>query len=379
MNRTNHYPYFWREGKKENITQFQKILTEWRSKDEKVITTNGCFDLLHSGHITFMSDAKKLGDRLVVGLNSDSSVTRIKGAGKPLVGESERATVLSALRDVDAVIVFDDLLPDRLLEIIKPDIHCKAGDYSEDSLPEAEIVRKNGGKIAILPVVEGVSSSRILERMISGRGSASGTDFKNSEPSNDHSNSDYILTYLLESSNLYRQSAYKLKDAIEQALERVTNALQRGNKLLLCGNGGSAADAQHIAAEFVGRFKMDRNALPAIALTTDTSILTAISNDYGFDQIFARQVDAIGAEGDLLIAISTSGNSENVLKAVDVAKKKGIDVIGLTGNNSSSLQNASDIYLAVPSDETAMVQQVHIGLLHLLCDLTEKQFKIKGS
>src|SRR4051794_34864356 len=147
-----------------------------------------------------------------------------------------------------------------------------------------------------------------------------------------------------------------------------------GHKVLLCGNGGSAADAQHIAAELVGRFVVERRPLAAIALTTDSSALTAIANDYGFEQVFARQVDALGAEGDVLIAITTSGASSNVVAAVAAARRRGMTVIGLTGARGAAFVASCDAGVAVPSLNTARIQECHITIGHLLCEAVDEAF-----
>ena len=151
-------------------------------------------------------------------------------------------------------------------------------------------------------------------------------------------------------------------------------ALKSQKKILLCGNGGSAADAQHIAAELVGRFKKERRALPAIALTTDTSALTAISNDYGYEQVFARQVEALAQKGDVLIAISTSGESENVLQAVEVARAKECKVVGLLGRDGGRIKDLCDAAIVVPVQETARIQEMHILIGHILCALIDESF-----
>lgn len=151
----------------------------------------------------------------------------------------------------------------------------------------------------------------------------------------------------------------------------VDDALARGGKLLIAGNGGSAADAQHIAAEMVGRYKRERAALAAIALTTDTSALTAIGNDYGFEEIFARQVHALGREGDVLLAISTSGRSPNILAAARAARDRGIAVVGFTGAAGGDLRALCRHCLAVPSEETAVIQQLHMVAAHAICDAVE--------
>jgi D-sedoheptulose 7-phosphate isomerase len=151
----------------------------------------------------------------------------------------------------------------------------------------------------------------------------------------------------------------------------LASCLGRDGKILLCGNGGSAADAQHLAAEFVNRFLLDRRPLPAMALTTDTSILTAVGNDFGFDLVFAKQVQALGRPGDVLLALSTSGNSPNVLEALRVAREIGVIGIGLTGAGGGAMAGLSDHLLAVPSTFTPVVQEVHIAVGHLLCLLTD--------
>jgi len=158
---------------------------------------------------------------------------------------------------------------------------------------------------------------------------------------------------------------------LEAAVAAVAEALQGGGKVLLCGNGGSAADAQHVAAELVGRFKAERRGLAAVALTTDTSALTAIANDYGFERVFARQVEALARPGDVVVGLSTSGNSANVLAAVETAKGIGCRTVGLTGRDGGRLGRMVDVHLNVPHDDTARVQEAHITLGHILCDCVE--------
>ncbi|MFQ5636895.1 MAG: D-sedoheptulose 7-phosphate isomerase [bacterium] len=160
-------------------------------------------------------------------------------------------------------------------------------------------------------------------------------------------------------------------------LNEIVNLLRRslaqGNKIMLCGNGGSAADSQHIAAELVSKFNSDRRALPAIALTTDTSILTSIANDYGYDLVFARQIEALGQAGDVVIGLSTSGHSPNILKAMSMAKEKGLSTVALTGMSGGKLKDCVDICYRVPSDSTPRIQEVHITVAHAFCDILEKE------
>ena len=151
----------------------------------------------------------------------------------------------------------------------------------------------------------------------------------------------------------------------------IKNSLKNGKKVLFCGNGGSAADSQHLAAEFVGRFQKERVGLPAIALTVDTSILTAVANDYGYDTVFARQVQALGNDGDVLVGLSTSGHSKNVLAAIDVAKAKGMQCIGLTAQGGGKMAEVCDICMSVPGPVTARAQEIHILIGHILCELVD--------
>jgi D-sedoheptulose 7-phosphate isomerase len=183
--------------------------------------------------------------------------------------------------------------------------------------------------------------------------------------------SDIIQRGLQEHLGLF-QGLSSLSSEIDRAASLVSEALRAGRKLLLCGNGGSAADSQHIAAEMTGRFVKDRRPLAAIALSTDTSALTCIANDYSFDDVFARQVMALGARGDCLLAISTSGNSRNVIRAVDVARAAGIHVIGLLGRDGGALRGLCDVPLVVPSQTTARIQEAHIFIGHTLCALVEE-------
>ena len=171
----------------------------------------------------------------------------------------------------------------------------------------------------------------------------------------------------------WKRSAGNLIPQIEEAGKLISKALQDGHKVMFCGNGGSAADAQHLAAEIVGRFQKDRNPYPALALTTDTSILTSVGNDYGFDQVFGRQVAGLGQEGDVLVGISTSGNSSDVLVALDVAKKHGIKTIGFTGRGGGKMSEVCDICIDIPSQVTARIQEMHIMIGHILCEIAEEQ------
>ena len=176
---------------------------------------------------------------------------------------------------------------------------------------------------------------------------------------------------LRETAALMKAMADDMADDIVAAADIITGSLRAGGTLLCCGNGGSAADSQHIAAELGGKFYRIRPGLPAVALTVNSSMLTAIGNDFGYDEVFSRQLEAIGRRGDVLLAISTSGSSKNVVEAARLARERGLKVIGLTGRAGGKLKPLSDVWLGVPSDDTPRVQEGHIAIGHLLCELAE--------
>ncbi|MCK5384880.1 MAG: D-sedoheptulose 7-phosphate isomerase [Alphaproteobacteria bacterium] len=193
--------------------------------------------------------------------------------------------------------------------------------------------------------------------------------------------SDFNLnTYWQEQTKEHNEVTEKtiatLQEEFDAALEACAQSIKNGNKLMFFGNGGSAADAQHLATELSVRYIKDRPPIPGIALTTDTSTLTATGNDYGFDYIFSRQIESIGKKGDIAIAISTSGNSPNIINAITVAKTKGITVIGLSGKTGGKMHNICDHLLIVPSNTTARIQEMHILLGHMLCGALEKKLKL---
>jgi len=165
-----------------------------------------------------------------------------------------------------------------------------------------------------------------------------------------------------------------MENDIEKASIIVVDSLKNGNKILLCGNGGSAADAQHIAAELTGRYKTERRGLPGIALTTDTSALTAIGNDYGYDRVFDRQVESLASKGDVIIGISTSGNSKNIISALKLGQEMGCKTIGFTGRDGGAMNEVCDINLIVPSDNTPRIQEMHILFGHTICQIIDNNF-----
>jgi D-sedoheptulose 7-phosphate isomerase len=182
-----------------------------------------------------------------------------------------------------------------------------------------------------------------------------------------------LLAIVEESARLKREFFAAEAGSVLEAGRRLASTLSTGKKILVFGNGGSAADAQHFSAELVNRYRIDRRAFPAIALTTDTSILTSIANDSEFESVFSRQIEALGVSGDVAVAISTSGNSPNVLKAVDVARGKGLFTLGLAGRDGGKLAGMVDLCLTVPHRETARIQEIHGLLIHLFCEMIDEE------
>lgn len=326
---------------------------------ETIVFTNGCFDLIHPGHVDLLERAKSLGTRLVVGINSDRSVRSIKGADRPFQTEDERKAILLGLKPVDEVVVFDELTPENLIRQIKPDILVKGGDWRENEIIGADIVKAHGGRVMSLPLKGGFSSTKIVERV------------RQTERVSSVHGGSLISDSLRQHIDVFNSIISEHQNAIRECSELIWDTVSRGGKILICGNGGSAADAQHIAAEFVGRYETERKALPAIALTTDTSALTALANDYDFERIFSRQVDALAADGDCLIAISTSGNSPNVISAVMAARSRGCRIIGMTGANGKKLASLCDAAILVPSMRTARIQEGHIAIAHIICEIVD--------
>lgn len=329
------------------------------------VFTNGCFDIIHAGHVDLLERAKALGTKLTVGINSDSSVRRIKGADRPVQDQEARKAVLLGLSSVDEVLIFDELTPENLIRDVRPDILVKGGDWKPDEIIGADFVQSYGGQVYSLPLVEGYSSSKIIDRI------------KNETAVEKMKGNSVIEASLDQHIDVLRTVREGHLSSIKESAALILQTFKAGKKVLLCGNGGSAADAQHIAAEFVGRYETERQALPAISLTTDTSALTALANDYDFERIFARQIDALAVEGDCLIAISTSGNSRNVISAVMAARNRGCKVIGMTGAGGKKLASLCDACILVPSDRTARIQEVHITVAHIWCEIIDHAFTVQ--
>ena len=318
-----------------------------------IVFTNGCFDIIHPGHIDLLERAKGLGTKLIVGVNSDASVRAIKGPGRPIQDQESRRAVLLGLRAVDEVVIFDELTPEKIIRHIRPDVLVKGGDWQINEIIGADVVQSYGGKVFSLPLKGEFSSSTIVDLI------------KNERPPSPTAENPLIESSIDQHIAVFETLRSEMIGSIAECAGLITATFKAGGKVLICGNGGSAADAQHIAAEFVGRYETERRSLPAIALTTDTSALTALANDYGFERVFARQVDALAVAGDCLIAISTSGNSPNVISAVMAARGAGCSILGMTGSGGKKLASLSDLCFMAPSARTARIQEAHITAAHI--------------
>ncbi len=331
-----------------------------------VVFTNGCFDIIHAGHIDLLRRARELGTKLIVGINSDSSVRRIKGEPRPYFSETDRAETLESLRFVDEVRIFDESTPENLINEIKPDVLVKGGDWQIEEIIGADYVQSYGGKVYSIPLKEGYSSTAVVQKIQQ--------SFVEETAIEDFAKSGLCEKSLTSHIEIVEKLLSGKIENIERCAEIIYGVFESGNKVLLCGNGGSAADAQHIAAEFVGRYETERKALAAIALTTDTSALTALANDYNFERVFSRQIEALARKDDLLIAISTSGNSPNINSAVMTARRIGCLTLGLTGANGKKLASLCDESILVPATRTARIQESHILIAHIWCEIIDLKF-----
>lgn len=344
-------------GKKNNIINLTM---------EKIVFTNGCFDVLHPGHIDLLERARAYGTKLIVGINSDKSVRKIKGNSRPILPENDRAAILSGLRAVDEVRIFHELTPENLIKEIQPQVLIKGGDWKIDEIIGADFVLQKGGEVYSLPLKDNYSSSAIIEK-ISTAHLPESPPKTNSAAESGAAAQNSLQNHIEVFQNILAQDL----ENIEYCARLIYETLANGKKLLFCGNGGSAADSQHLAAEFVGRYEAERRAFPAIALTTDTSALTALANDYNFEKVFSRQIEALANDGDLLIALSTSGNSPNVISAVLTARACGCRIIGMTGAKGKKMLSLCDAGILVPAERTARIQEAHITIGHIWCEILD--------
>lgn len=312
--------YEWTPDGPRSLAALLDVLAVQRAAGATLVTTNGCFDLLHAGHAAFLNAARAQGDLLVVGLNSDASVRQLKGAGRPITSESDRAALLAALRAVDHVVVFDAPTPEALLEQLQPDIHCKAGDYTVESLPETATVRAGGGVVRILPLLDGRSTSRIVARALAHDDAAAST--ANAGP----------LELMLDSANLVRQTGYALREQLGAVASMVRVALAQGNNVTVCGNRASGA------------------------------IVAAAGLDY-------RVYLPPGKRGDLIFVVLADDTPEELPRVVTAAQARGITAIALLGAAPSPIDAIADMCLRVPSADPARTRLAMVAALRTIGEM----------
>jgi len=339
--------YEWTPAGQRPLRDLLDALDRQRAAGRRVVTTNGCFDLLHIGHVRFLNDARALGDLLVVGLNSDGSVRRLKGPGRPVVAEADRAAILAALRPVDHVVVFDDLLPNDLLAAVRPALHCKAGDYTIESLPEAEVVRSYGGEVRILPLTAGHSTSQLIERVL-----RAGQEQPTLTATASLAHSVPALERLLDGANVLRQTAYSLHNDLVRAARLIARALAQGHQVIGYGDTYGASEAQRFAAELHDRAHLARG-----ASSSDTPDLPA------------AVTTASGQPGDILLLLGQARDAPDLPAALVAARERGMVVIALTGAHSTAPVDTADLWLRVSSDDQLLIGPAQAALLGVLGEL----------
>lgn len=354
-----------------SLNKAVEIRHQLSKTSNKVIMTNGCFDLLHRGHVKFLAEAKARGDILFVAVNSDQSIKNIKGMGRPIIEEEDRCFMLAALSCVDYVILFDELTPIKMISALLPDILIKGSGWEIDEIVGREIIESSGGHVITIErdilndETFKYSTTKIIQKV------ESLSTNKNILTSSVHDN--LVQRRFKENIETIQKTVATLSTDIFKAAELCISSLQKRKKILICGNGGSASQSEHFAAELVCQFHEYRAAIAAIALTSNTSNLTAIGNDLSYENVFSRQIEAIANEQDILIVISTKGRSRNVINAVKSAQKLGVTVIGLLGCDGGALKELCDCSIIVPSDNTARIQEVHLTISHIIVELIEKE------
>lgn len=319
--------YEWTSSGERSLDSLLAALEARRAEGATIVTTNGCFDVLHAGHVAFLEAAHAQGDLLVVGLNGDESVRQLKGAGRPIVPEHARAALLAALRAVDHVVVFDAPTPNELLARIRPDIHCKAGDYSAETLPETSIVRAGGGEVRILPLVEGFSTSRLVAKVLEqAQGGASAA------PASGRGAGEIML----DDANLLRQTGYALGSQLGELAATVRAALDRGNMITVFGNRSSAA------------------------------LTAAAGLDYS---IYLPP----GRAGDIMLVVMPDPTPPDLSGVVEAARERGITAVALLNNAPSPLAELADMCLRVPTDDPNRARLAMVAALRVLRELVQQQ------
>ena len=332
-----------------------------KAQGKSVVLTNGCFDILHRGHIEYLRQSAALGDALVVAINDDASVNSLKGPGRPVNGQNDRAELVASLRFVDAVTVFPGPRLTKEILTLAPDVYTKGGDYTLETLDveEKEALLEIDAQIKILPFVSGYSSSRLANLPKS-------PEVNSVTPANFSNARGELQTALAKSE--------QLDAAVIEAECLLLDCLRGGRSVFTCGNGGSAACAAHLTEELIGKFRSKRRAMPSICLNADVTALTCIANDFGYEKVFSRSIEALGKPGDLLIAFSTSGSSENIVSVLKTARQMQINTLLLTGGDGGSAQSIADKSIVMPTSSSARVQELHTLILHSWLERIDQEF-----
>ena len=334
-------------------------LAQRRAAGDRIVTTNGCFDLLHPGHIRFLQNARELGDLVVVGLNSDASVRRLKGAGRPLISENDRADQLLALRAVDYVVIFDDALPNDLLAAVQPHIHCKAGDYHAESLPEASVVRQGGGEIRILPLVAGFSTSLLVERAQS----AAREPGSNSERLPADNWRTEVIDQLMYDANLVRQTAYAAAGQIVALAECIAMVLRQGGQITVCDSAMDIAFVRYAADILI------QGCGPEWAKHIHTLLPD------GRDRAAQQSPDADVQHPGLLIVFA--GTDQALLPpALANACRHSSALVKIGGLTPSLLEHAT-ITITIPEHDAASVRKAQLAMLPVVSQVVKQALSLE--
>ena len=349
-----------------SLEQAVEISSKLRKEGRKIVTTNGAFDILHIGHERYLKEAKKLGDVLMVGVNSDRSPHFKSKSGRPVVPGDERAEMLDSLKPVDYVFLFDDETPNRWVELIKPDFHIKASDasYGIEQCVERFAVEKAGGKVVLIPKTHGKSTTNIIEKVLEAyRTPTEQRKFKAGDMTD---NLDDIIDVLNRTKKIHSET-------IKEIANSIVSCYRHGGKVILFGNGGSFSDALHFAGELEGAYKNRSRPALAALVPANPSALTALANDFGYDFVFRKFVEANAKPGDVVVGLSTSGNSPNVVKGLQEARRMGAKTVAFTGESGGKMKSEVDILLNVPSASTGYIQIAHSASYHIICDIVESE------
>lgn len=330
------------------------IVQQLRQNGKKIVFTNGCFDIVHLGHLKLLQKCKELGI-VILGLNSDHSIKSIKGETRPINDIKYRIEFLSCLEYVDYIIIFDEDTPINLINIIAPDYLIKGGDYKIEEIVGREYVMSYGGRVLTFDFNIKQSTTNII---------------KNTFIENQYEKMIMARKKIYE--EIFKDVSFR--KSIMSALNILKTTFLKNGKAIIAGNGGSAEQANHFATELLGHFKNTTKRLPAISISSNAPLITALANDFSFDDIFKINVSTIAQQDDCLVFLSTSGNSINIKNAIYEANKYGIKTILLSSINvNSEIENQCDCVIKVCSKETDIIQEVHLFIIHYLSEILKNE------